>query len=196
MKRFTYHFSPITRRQAGFGLLEVVLSAGILATVLGASVSLMNSSLRRATLSAERTTAMNLAQEGVELVRAARDTALIDQVSNNWNTLFDPMNGTGAESDVYGLVYASSTSGGTWKLAKTGTSITNGVETIALGGASFERTIAVTSPGIDYAKVAGFDAAITEKDVIRKVTVTVRWGSKTAKESVTSIIYLTNWQGA
>ncbi|MBI4185438.1 hypothetical protein HY524_00095 [Candidatus Berkelbacteria bacterium] len=194
---------------AGFGLLEVVLSAGILALVTGASVGLMNGSLRRATLASDRTTAMNLAVEAVEAVRDARDTTAIDATANAWTAYFPnqlstsegtPTNPT--PGDSYGLVYTSTGSGNwcVWKLVKTvaspclPTAINNGIETISLGGQQYTREIYLTTPApLDYPAVAGL-TGVTEADVIVKVTVIVRWGNATAKEAVSSIVYLTDWR--
>lgn len=182
---------------AGFGLLEVVLSAGILATVVGASVGLLNASLHRAGLAGERSQAMNLAQEGIELVRALRDTSYVDKVSNEWTAFFPPSNDSGS----YGLVFNCGTDQScSWTLAKdavqsalTGTQIEAGKETIVLDGVSFVRTITVTVPD-NYVDQAGLGSlGLTETEVIRKVTVDVIWGSGPG-QSVQSIVYLTNWR--
>lgn len=201
--------------QAGFGLLEVVISAGILATVIGASVGLMNSSLHRASLAADRATAMNLAQEAVELVRAARDTTYRDGLSNDWTAPFAQISTTvgtiATAGDSVALVYTTGTDGSCcyWQTAKTAPSgstssstVNSGVETISLGGQSYQREVYISLPGIEYPKVACIEypdnpavicgpTTLTESDVIRKVTVIVRWGSSIT-QAVSSIVYLTN----
>ncbi len=62
----------------GFGLLETVLAAGILTLVLAGVVSLGRISLRAATVNQTRTQAFQIAQEGLEGVRAIRDTNVLD----------------------------------------------------------------------------------------------------------------------
>lgn len=196
------------KSQFGFGLLEVVISAGILATVIGASVGLMNSSLHRASLASDRATAMNLAQEAVELVRAARDTTYRDGLSNGWTAPFAQISTTvgtiATPGDSVALVYTTGTDGSCcyWQTAKTapsgstsGSTVNNGIETISLGGQSYQREIYSSLPGINYAGVAGLPAAVSEGDVIRKVTVIVRWGSSVT-QAVSSIVYLTNLRGS
>ena len=193
-----HHSSLITHHpQAGFGLLEVVLSAGILATVVGASVGLLNSSLHRAVLAGQRSQAMNLAQEGIELVRAMRDTTYVDQVANEWTAFFPPAN----DDNPYSLVYHCEPDVScSWLLAQDAgqsvigrTEITAGTETITLGGQAFARSIFVTVPS-DYADQSGLSSqGVTEADVIRKVRVVVSWGTGPG-ESVESIVYLTNWR--
>jgi Tfp pilus assembly protein PilV len=64
-----------TRR--GFGLLEVVFSTAIFIVVVGSLVGLSRLSLRNAVLSTHRSQAINLAQDGLEIVRQMRDTAWI-----------------------------------------------------------------------------------------------------------------------
>jgi len=214
----TTHNSQLTTHNgAGFGLLEVVLSAGILATVIGASVGLMNTSLRRATLASNRATAMNLAQESIELARTARDTTYLDGLSNDWTSAFSQTStkegSIAASGDSFALVYASRSDGTccSWQTIKnapttSGSSgtIANGVETISLGGQDYRREVYVTLPAIDYPKMACLrsaldsttpcdQVALDENSTIRKITVVVRWGSAPG-EAVSSIEYLTNWR--
>ena len=71
-------------KNRGFGLVEVLVASAILALVVGGSIALMRSSLRRTVLAADRTVAMNLAQEAIEAIRSARDTTYTDQINNLW----------------------------------------------------------------------------------------------------------------
>ncbi len=93
-----HHSSLIThhpRRSAasGFGLLEVLISTGILAMIVGAAVTLATSSLKNSILGTNRTVASQLAQEGIELARQMRDTSYIDGgalgTANSWTSYFD-----------------------------------------------------------------------------------------------------------
>lgn len=84
----------------GFGLLETVLAAGVLTLVLAGVVSLGRISLRLATVNQTRTQAFQIAQEGMEGVRAIRDTNVLDRSGDTeWN---DSLSGTnkGVEYDT------------------------------------------------------------------------------------------------
>ncbi len=209
---FAWHFvishqsKTIRIVEDGFGLLEVVISAGILASVIGASVGLLSTSLRRATLASSRATAMNLAQETIELVRAARDTTYRDGLSNQWNAPFVQLStaeGTLAKpGDSFALVYAQGSDGSCcyFKATQTdsaglpeGSTISHGVETLTVDGQPYQRELYVSLPGINYGAVAGLPAGVAEADAIRKITVIVRWGSSVT-EAVSSIEYLTDWR--
>ncbi|MBI4032338.1 hypothetical protein HY374_01390 [Candidatus Berkelbacteria bacterium] len=174
------------KRDAGFGLLEVVISAGILATVVTASVGLMNQSLKRAVLASERTTAMNLASEALEQVRMLRDSTYVDQkiVNGQVNQWFD-WTATGDP--------AATT---TYHVDLTQRMLVPGEETITLDGRAYVRKITVTLPDesddTSYAQTAGL-TGVTDTAVIRKVTATVTWGDGPA-QSVESITYLTDWR--
>lgn len=74
----------------GFGLLETVLAAGVLTLVLAGVVSLGRISLRLATVNQTRTQAFQIAQEGMEGVRAIRDTNMLDGDNNTgWDKGLD-----------------------------------------------------------------------------------------------------------
>ena len=60
----------------GFTLLETIIAVAILATGIVASLTLVSKSIRSVSVSQNRLVASYLAQEGLELVRNARD--------NNW----------------------------------------------------------------------------------------------------------------
>lgn len=72
--RFIWHFDSFRYSLRGFGLLETLLAVGVLITVVGAAVSLGTAAVRAGQDSADRQIAVNLANEGIELVRQTRDT--------------------------------------------------------------------------------------------------------------------------
>lgn len=76
---------PVQTESSGFGLLEVLISASILALIAGATVGLASTAVNTAVLGANRTAAQQLAQQGVEMVRQMRDTTYIDGQPNRWN---------------------------------------------------------------------------------------------------------------
>lgn len=65
--------------QRGFGIIEVLVAAGIIALVGGGVVTLNNSVLRNTALLADRLVAFEWAQEGIEVTRQIRDSNLIDE---------------------------------------------------------------------------------------------------------------------
>jgi type II secretory pathway pseudopilin PulG len=70
----------------GFGLLEVLLAGVIIITVLGALVFLGRNTINNSTYNQQRTEALFLAQQGIEMVRQIRDSNYIDGNQNtNWN---------------------------------------------------------------------------------------------------------------
>lgn len=163
-------------KQAGFGLIEVVVSAGILATVVAASVGLMNQSLKRAVLAGERTTAMGLASEGLEQVRMVRDSTYVDGQVNAWSDW--------AASEVNQLA--------AYHVDLTEQKLVAGPETLTLDGREYVRTIKISLPEEGYAVTAGL-TGVDDASVIRKVTVTVVWGPDVG-QSLESITYLTDWR--
>lgn len=78
--------SPRPAGSNGFGLLEVLISAAIIALISGATVALATNAVRTGILSGNRTVAHQLSQEGVELVRQMRDTTYVDGTANRWNS--------------------------------------------------------------------------------------------------------------
>jgi type II secretory pathway pseudopilin PulG len=80
----------------GFGLLEVLLAGVIIITVLGALVFLAKNTINNTTYNQQRTEALFLAQQGIEMVRQIRDSNYIDGNSNTeWNTFISsPLTGS------------------------------------------------------------------------------------------------------
>lgn len=72
----------------GFGLIEVLISASILTLVAGSTLTLQRTVLKNNTVSQDNNIGYNLAREGVELLRANRDTKWIDSQVNNWSDDF------------------------------------------------------------------------------------------------------------
>ncbi|MBI3495189.1 hypothetical protein HY065_01020 [Candidatus Berkelbacteria bacterium] len=116
------------RFKRGFGLIEAVFATGILAMIAAGAVVLNTQALRHTAVLADRLTAFEWAQEGVEVVRQIRDTNLIDgRPETDWKC-FDPDAGpsstnqydcgftTVVPSNIYRL---DTTADGRWKLTLT-----------------------------------------------------------------------------
>lgn len=163
-----------SKQQQGFGLLEVVISSGILALVVGAATGLVRSSLRRTVLAADRSVAMNLAQEGIEQVRSARDSLYIDGQVNSFDEVLK------TSDQAVKLRAPQSDSGWAIQSLQSGSS-----DPILMpNGAKYEREIYITAP-------TTFGSPDDQK-LVRKIRVVVIWDD--GAQSVTSETYLTNWR--
>lgn len=113
------------RFKRGFGLIEAVFATGILAMIATGAVVLNTQALRNTAVLADRLTAFEWAQEGVEVVRQIRDTNLIDgHPETDWKC-FDPDQAPSApsydcgfntinENNIYHL--ETTVDGSRWKL--------------------------------------------------------------------------------
>lgn len=187
-------------KQRGFGLLEVVLAAGILTLVVGAAIGLMRSSLRRADLSLQRTVAMNLAQEAIEAIRVQRDSTYIDRATNTWDATFSAFS-----SEDGTLAQAAPDSSFALNFEETGlvssVPLEQGTENLTRGDVAFTREIYVTpfdeSDTDAYLRLAGFSTSIrnqtTDAALIKRIHVIVRWGTLPT-EAVEMVELLSDWR--
>lgn len=74
--------------QKGQGLMEVIVAIGVIVAGILATVTLIISSVRAGRVAADRLTAMNLAREGIEIVRNMRDSNWMTP-SEVWNEGFN-----------------------------------------------------------------------------------------------------------
>lgn len=175
----------------GFGLIEVLVASAILALVVGGAITLMRTSLRRTVLAADRTVAMNLAQEAVEAVRSGRDTTYTDQIVNSWVA---NMGGDSPGSTSYKLDLSQLNGQGSVY------SLVSGSEVITLNQVDFKREIFVDIPS-GFTANAGIKlngSTVSDRQVIRRIRVLVSWGdlnNPSPLEQVEAITYLTDWRG-
>lgn len=170
-------------KKSGFGLLEVVLAAGILIIVIGATVTLANMAVKNSVISMDRTQAYNLAREGMELVRSIRDTAWIDgNPTTDWQSGL-PLSQD--SDDSYGLVY-NQLGNKKWSLQKTGSEIEGGIQTIPLGQQTYSRKIFILPA----------DAGIDNNQLMRKVVVKVEWQDYGLPWSTEISSLLSDWKPA
>lgn len=114
----------IASRDAGFTLIEVIVSFVLFATVIGGATTGIVNSLRAAHVSQQRTDAANLAQQYIATARAnaqfAKDSTVTnaDHVGNEWFTVaqtvafdsgYSSCAVTGATFAVRVLVYQKAT---------------------------------------------------------------------------------------
>ena len=192
--------------QAGFGLLEVLISASILALIAGATIGLASNAVNTAVLGANRTTASQLSQEGVELVRQMRDTTYLDGQPNRWNQQ-PGVASTDLPDCTTGCALALAANGN-WTLDGTkpsesialvaGTGITTFTRSIALkpipwyGCPDAATTCSTNSvPTIPNSSTA---LATSQTALIYQVKSTVGWVQNGRKIEVTSSTFLSDWR--
>lgn len=88
MKKIINHQSKIINITKGFGLLEVVISIGILALVSGSAITMGKIALRNNMIANQRSQVYNLVRAEAEALKAIRDSKWIDQKVNFWNEEF------------------------------------------------------------------------------------------------------------
>lgn len=153
------------KKQNGSVLVEVIIALSILLTVQLAAVTLAANSIKTGTLSKEKTQAVFLAQQGMEVIRNARDNNW--KKGQDWDENFD----TDGE---YHIEYEEAPP--KWK-------ISTGTDPALIDG-KFTRKITI-------AKNNDIDLSIPE-DNIKRIEVEISWNN--AKQKVTLVNYLTKWK--
>ena len=94
MMKHTTHTKRGLHTQAGFTLIETLVAVSLLSVSIVAPMALTTQSLTAAYYARDQVTAFNLAQEGIEAIRAIRDGQIL-QISQNANAtgidLFGPI---------------------------------------------------------------------------------------------------------
>jgi len=163
----------------GFGLAEVLLASGILILVVASIVSLSRFVVRGYAVTASRIQANYLAQEGIEIVRAVRDSYWIDDctATNFANLAVDTYTTSWGTPNVSGCSLSAR-----WNLVP----VAPGVgQPNPLGFVTFTREISIA------------DAAVGDPLLdphMKQVTVTVRWNEGGRPWDVRMVTYLTNWR--
>lgn len=96
----------VVRKKSSFTLIETVVAVGLIAGALTLPVALITSSLAATRTTKNNLIASNLAQEGIELVRAVRENNVLclDALGGNGNML----NGWDRASDGNGNLFSGS----------------------------------------------------------------------------------------
>lgn len=164
-----------SNNSSGFGILEVVVATGILVIVISASVILAKMAVKSSVLSLERVQAYNLAQQGIEMVRAIRDTNWIDGDSNTvWNDKLTTGD-HGANINNWQLTIDPS-------------------DTSSLDNREFRRVINISSIDSAMAQILSqFDPDITS-DKMLKIKVSVSWKEYGQDWDTELITYLSDWK--
>ncbi len=177
--------SPTLSNHSGQSIVEVVLSIGVAALVIGALIVLGTVSLRTALSSARRTEGTRIAVSGLEAMRYLRDTQGFSQFvtdSNNGKSCY--------QIAINGQISTMSGADGSCVQEK------DGWQTIDLTNSAsksiYKRRIKVVAYG---------DPNNGEQTKMRKVIVTVRWpegtgetvGGEANQKSVEMSVVLSSW---
>ena len=162
--------SHATPERGGFGLVEIVVGAGIIGLVLFSLAEVSRFVFRAVDESNLKTRSIFLAEEGMEAVRYLRDAG--------WAADIAPL--------VLDADYYLTFSGGGWQLVSSATPLIDGV---------FERKIRFSSvyrsSVNDKIVAAGSGGAVLDPSA-KKVEVKVSWTNR-GRENVTTLpTYLTN----
>ena len=155
----------LTQRNSSRGVMavEMIVAVSIVAVVLIAMASAYIQFINTGKQVTEKTQALYLAEEGLELMRFVRD--------DNWASISSLTTGA-----TYGLALSTTTIGVTTTPEKTGI---------------FERTLVVSNvyrqAGTDDIVASTTGGAIADTNA-KYVTVTVRWGVPTTTKSLTTIL--------
>lgn len=131
------------KRKKGFGILEVLISGVIIIIILGALVVLARNAINNSQYVQERAQAVNLAQEGMEVVRQIRDTNYIDQTpTTDWRSV---VCGAGNSFSFFQYDNLISTYYITYRSDSRFCLVGGAPPAITIGGKSFYRKISFSS---------------------------------------------------
>lgn len=180
-----------TQKQ-GFGLIEVLISATIIAIMLGALISVGRMGLSSTQHLLARSQATFLAQEGLELARQTRDTAWTDGngdtywdgFGNNGSTsILNIINNNNGGSPVNGWFVFTDHYRWTWQDGSAWE------EPITVEGINFKRKIVFSR--VDTSLLP--NGVAPDKNAVKAVA-TVCWDTCDAANSITSSELITNWR--
>lgn len=83
------HRSPVKSSPRGFTLVETLVAISILLVAVVGPISLIGDALQKLYYARDEMIAINLAQEGIEIVRYARDSNMLSNSSKPWKDLND-----------------------------------------------------------------------------------------------------------
>lgn len=173
----------------GFGLLEVLISIGILALVAAGVVGLGNVSVKNTVISADRSKAYNLAREWKEILKQTRDTKWVNGAVDSWNSDFK------AYADDGNKYYLQGQADGSYSITTDSVNYSK----INKDGTDFYREITFSSPDSGVNTNLGNNGIennppAAEKDQwIIKATIAVKWSEYGHDWSVAVPVYLTDW---
>lgn len=174
----------------GFGILEVLVSAVIIITILMALVFIGQTAMANSVYTQQRAQATFLAQEGIEKVRQIRDTNWIDRdPTTQWDTL--KWNAATLKKVPLDTPPANYMFTGQNLVALTGTG-----ESIAINNTTYGRTINVSAvaPLLPNNGVGGANDVNANINAL-KIKVTVTFNSSVGNgKTISASEVITNWR--
>ncbi|MCX6808509.1 MAG: hypothetical protein NTW50_02485 [Candidatus Berkelbacteria bacterium] len=187
-----------------FGLLEVLISAGIIVVILGAMTVAARQSMKQTQSLQNRAQALYLAQEAIESLRQMRDTNWLNNTGDNgWdNMVYDA-------SGIYGKVNYSIANNYVLRFDTnrfgvapiTDPSTQSEIVKIETPGIEFNRYLRIENVGglipndnTNSAKQIVINAKDPASDNAMKVTVNVNWLEGVSTKSIQISEILTNWR--
>lgn len=171
----------------GFGLLEVVISIGILAMVMGAAVYAGRISLRNNIIANQRSQAYNLVRENLEIIRQMRDSTWVDKSINDWFTPFKDIGFDGKTN------HNLSFSNNKWEIRQ------GDNEATILDGTKFYKKVYFNRPDAslnnqlkNLTNSENFNTV--DNPVMISIKSVVSWQAYGKEYSVTGAINLTDWK--
>ena len=177
----------------GFGIIEVLIASAIISTVLGGLVYVGKLALSTSVYMQERSSALGLATEGIEIVREIRDTNWIDgSNATTWKTLIldsagNPVELVPDQSKTYRITFHKLDA----NQGKYGLTQGDSERIVLVDSGTFMREI-IIEPAGDLIKSDSrliTDAAKGSDSF--KVTCNITWGDN-KKVSVSEL--MTNWR--
>ena len=172
-----------------FGLLEVVISVGILASVLGAAIYANRIMVRNNIIANQRSQAYNLVRGNLEVLRQMRDSTWVDGVQNNWDSYFK--DAISSDGQPYHVEFADRQ----WSIFSGGETNSNEL----FEGTIFTQEIKfskVSDPLTEKLQEIGQSTSLNSEDNQSVVVATsvVSWDSYGREYSVTGSVNLTDWK--
>lgn len=150
----------------GFGVIEIIVVAGLVSIVFLGLIQLTVLSVRPIEKSVRQAEAVYLAEEAIEVIRTLRN----ESWANNIATI------------THGTIYYPTLSGNDWVLTTTNPGAVNG---------TYTRSLVIAAVYRDANDDIAAQGTLDPKTV--KVTTTVTWNERSATRSTALETYLTNF---
>lgn len=179
--------TPNSQLSKAFGLLEVLISTGILVMIMGAAIFAGRMAIRNNIIANQRAQAYNLVRQDLENIRVVRDSTWIDQSVNNW---YEPFKNFINDGQPHSITFED----GEFVFDK------QYIQDISLDQTKFTREIYFNSVtdydfNTELRKLANSNNINTndvKSIIITKVVVS--WNSYGQKYSVTGAVNLSDWK--
>lgn len=179
--------SVATPRASGFTIIETLVALGILLIAVAGPISLIGDSVHKMYYARDEALAVNLAQEGIELVRQARDTNMLK--GTGWLT--DLADGT-YTVDAHSFISTGGSRSGNGGSFITPCGASCAPQPVYLDAATgFYRQNVVSTP-TQFSRIITVSSAGLPANE-RKVTSTVTWRTGGSLGTISTSEYIFSW---